>query len=97
MLDNFDGFASADVNVLHLIKELLKNRNTIPQNIVFAGLSNTPWSSQNSLYPFTSIDFNIDELVKAVLEISKSPQEKKNNIYISPKLIERERIKKVFL
>ena len=82
MLDIYDGFCSADVNVVSLMKNLLENRGSIPEYMQFIGLYNTPWSSHDSFFPFTSIDFNTAAVTDAVLETVELPPEKRKNIYV---------------
>lgn len=94
VMDVADGFCSTDVNVISFMKKLLENRGCIPENMHFIGLFNTPWSSNKSFFPFTSIDFNVASVVKAVLETAELSPEKRRDIYIEPKLVIREKYNK---
>ncbi len=88
-----DGFMSVDSNVAFFMNKLIENHGKIPENMVFAGLYNTPWSIQDALQPFPSIDFNIGGIVDAVLNMVELPFEKRKNICIEPELIIRGRNK----
>ncbi|MBR2508847.1 MAG: GntR family transcriptional regulator [Lentisphaeria bacterium] len=86
-----DGILSSDMNIMYFMEKLTENYGRIPENMVFAGVYNTPWSYRNEFQPFTSIDFNVSEIAKSVLKMAELPFEERKNIYISPELVIRER------
>lgn len=89
-----DGFMSSDANVALFMNKLLENQGHIPENMVFAGLYNTPWSRTDAPIPFTSVDFNAYDIAAAVLQMAEVAFEDRKNIYVTPELITRERTKK---
>ena len=86
-----DGILSSDMNIMYFMEKLIENYGRIPENMVFAGVYNTPWSYRNEFQPFTSIDFNVSEIAKSVLKMAELPFEERKNIYIAPELVIRER------
>ncbi len=48
---------SADSLLLRPLKEAIFQKLKVPGDIQFAGIGNTPWSSVDSVHPFSSIDF----------------------------------------
>ena len=89
-----DGILSSDMNIMYFMEKLIENYGRIPENMVFAGVYNTPWSYRNEFQPFTSIDFNASEIAKSVLKMEELPFEERKNIYIAPELVIRERNRK---
>ena len=87
MPDGF--FSSSDSLTVKFIKEYLGNFGTLPKDIVCLGVGNTPWSSNNSLYPFSSIDFNLASLAEEIVRMAECPASKRRDVYIKPFLIER--------
>ena len=85
-----DGILSTDINISFFIKNLLENHGRIPEELVFAGLYNTPWSRGQSCFPFTSIDFDVAGIAEAVFRMAETPPEKRQDAYVEPKLIIRE-------
>lgn len=88
-----DGFFALDANVALFMNKLLENQGHIPENMVFAGLYNTPWSSKDAPIPFASVDFNACDIADAVLKIAELPIEDRKKVYVSPELVIRERKK----
>ena len=85
-----DGFCGgSDILTVEFIKHLLEDHGRIPQNILFAGIGNTPWSREASLYPFTSVDLNVEKAVETIIRQAELPPECRQDIFIEPKLIER--------
>ncbi|MBR1951129.1 MAG: GntR family transcriptional regulator [Lentisphaeria bacterium] len=86
-----DGFCgSSDYLTVLFMKNLLEFRQKIPKNICFTGIGNTPWSQENALYPFTSVDLNLENAAKMVVRQADLAPEQRENIYIEPKLIVRD-------
>ncbi len=86
-----DGFCAADVRIVEFMKLLLEHFGRIPEEIVFAGIGNTPWSGESSLIPFTSVDHNLKGLARAAAAQAELPFEQRTDILIKPQLIVRER------
>ena len=85
-----DGFfSSSDSITVKFIKEYLGNFGTLPKDIICLGVGNTPWSSNNSLYPFSSIDFNLSSLTEEIIRMAECPANKRCDVYIKPFLVER--------
>ena len=82
-----DGFLSSDINVANFMKKLLENQGHIPENMVFAGLYNTPWSAKDAPMQFSSVDFNAEAIAEEVLKMAELPIEERKNVYIPPKLV----------
>ncbi|MBQ9336794.1 MAG: GntR family transcriptional regulator [Lentisphaeria bacterium] len=85
-----DGFCGgSDILTVDFIRHLLEDYGKIPKNILFAGIGNTPWSREPSLYPFTSVDLNVEKAVETIVRQAELPPERRQDIFIEPKLIER--------
>ncbi len=86
-----DGFCGGtDHLTVQFMKNLLENRGGIPKDIVLAGIGNTPWSQDSAIYPFTSVDMNLEEMAKMAVRQAELPPEQRQDIFIEPKLIIRE-------
>ncbi len=85
-----DGFfGSSDVITLKFIKDYLENFGKLPKDIVCLGVGNTPWSNVDSLYPFSSIDFNLESMAEEIVRMAECPVERRKDVYIKPFLVER--------
>ena len=85
-----DGFfGSSDVITLKFIKDYLENFGKLPKDIVCVGVGNTPWSNVDSLYPFSSIDFNLESMAEEIMRMAECPVERRKDVYIKPILVER--------
>ncbi len=86
-----DGFCGgSDHLTVEFMKNLLENRGEIPKDIVLAGIGNTPWSQDSAIFPFTSVDLNLEEMAKMAIRQAELPPEQRQNVFIEPKLIIRE-------
>ena len=85
-----DGFCGgSDFLTVEFIKHLLENYGRIPKNLLFAGIGNTPWSRETSLYQFTSVELNVEKAAETIVRQAGLPPERRQDIFIEPKLIER--------
>ncbi len=83
---------SSDSLLLHPLKIAYKLNIQIHQNLQLVGIGNTPWSKEDSLQPFSSIDLQLVTCAKKLVEqiCLKAPE--RENIYIEPKLIRRNQL-----
>ncbi len=80
---------SADSLLLRPLKEAMLLKLKIPGDILFAGIGNTPWSSADSMHPFSSVDLQLGTSANALVEQVMLPLHKRKDVYIKPKLIVR--------
>lgn len=84
-----DGFCGmADILTVNFMNELKEScGGIIPDDIVFSGIGNTPWSHGDAERRFTSVDLNIQGLVECVLQQAALPVERRQDILVEPQLI----------
>ena len=83
-----DGFfATSDSWVALFLKIAEEEGRRIPAKFPLIGCGNTPWSSGEALRAFSSIDLNLEIMVDQIIEQLKLPFEKRQDIYIQPKLV----------
>ncbi len=83
-----DGFCSvSDYYTVLFMNELKETYGSLPDDIVFSGIGNTPWSNGDADINFTSVDLNIQGLVDNVLQQAALPVEKRRNILVEPQII----------
>ncbi|OQA87283.1 MAG: HTH-type transcriptional repressor PurR [Lentisphaerae bacterium ADurb.Bin242] len=85
MPDGF--FAAADAWVVRFLKIAEEEGRKIPARFPLIGCNNTPWSSGEALRAFSSIDFNLNIMVDKIIEQINLPFERRQDIYIQPKLV----------
>ncbi len=85
MPDGF--FATADTWVAQFLKIAEEEGRKIPTRFPLIGCNNTPWSSGEALRAFSSIDLNLNLMVDKIIEQLNLPFEKRQDVYIQPKLI----------
>lgn len=78
---------SADSLLLRPMKEAMLLNLKIPGDILFVGIGNTPWSSVDSMHPFSSVDLQLENAAENIIEQVLLPPPKRKDIYIKPKLI----------
>lgn len=80
---------SADSLLLRPIKEATNLKLKIPGDILFAGIGNTPWSSMDSMHPFSSVDLQLETAAEKIVEQVLLPPAKRKDVFIKPKLVVR--------
>jgi DNA-binding LacI/PurR family transcriptional regulator len=80
---------SADSLLLRPLKETMFLKLKVPEEILFVGIGNTPWSSVDSIHPFSSIDLQLDATAEKIVEQVLLPPAKRKDVFIKPKLIVR--------
>ena len=81
-------FASRDYLIISFLK-IAAELKIDTKAIKFVGGGNTPWSMEESLHPFTSINFHYDQCAKKLVEQALLQPEQRKNIFIEPELLER--------
>ena len=79
-------FATRDYLIIIFLKLAAELRCDI-RNIKLIGGGNTPWSQEDSLHPFSSVNFHFDQCAVKLLEQAQLPFEKRQNISIEPELL----------
>jgi len=80
---------SADVLLMRPLKEALRLKLKMPGDILFVGIGNTPWSSGDSIHPFSSVDLQLETASEKIVEQVLLAPEKRKDIFIKPKLVVR--------
>ena len=87
-----DGFCGAsDDLTVRFMRFLLGYRDKIPEDLLFAGIGNSQWSGKSALYPFTSVDLHPDLLAQAIVQQTALKPENRQDIFVEPALIERQK------
>lgn len=79
---------SSDRLTVDIMNKYNEYYETVPKDIFFMGICNTPWSRENPHHPFTTIDLNPDGVAEAILKQVRQSPEKRKNIFIKPILRE---------
>jgi DNA-binding LacI/PurR family transcriptional regulator len=75
--------------VLRPLKETMFLKLKVPEEILFVGIGNTPWSSVDSIHPFSSVDLQLDATAEKIVEQVLQPPAKRKDVFIKPKLVVR--------
>lgn len=84
-----DGFMASDAMVIKFMKCLQENQGCIPDDTVFVGLYNTPWSRGEGIREFSSIDFMPEKIAESILKMVETPINEREDISVTPKLVTR--------
>lgn len=84
-------FGSADSLLVRPMRTAAALKVRPGRDLHFVGIGNTPWSSQDSMCPFSSVDLQLAEAADRIVEQVQLPPEARQNLFIAPRLVCREK------